>query len=123
MVEQDPPATERQGPHGLDILVLLDGQDAASDHPGINGDAHDPQGDDHVGGAGLQNDHDDDGQEEDGKGQDDIHHGHNQLIQPPAVEPRHDPQGNAGQRQDDGEDPHVDGDATAVDDPTEDVPP
>ena len=95
MVEQDPPPTERQGPHCLDIFIFLHGQDAASDHPGINRDAHDPQRNDHIGRAGLQNDHDDDGQEKDGKGQDDIHHRHDEFIQQSAVKSRHNSQGNA----------------------------
>ena len=69
------------------------GEHAAADDARVDGDAHDPEGNHHVGGARFQDDHDNNGEEKDRERQHDVHEAHDHVVDDAPVKPGDDPSG------------------------------
>ena len=108
---------------GPDIQAFLEGQGAAAHDAGKGGHAEYGYGHHHINEPGAQDGDNGDGQQNAGKGEQDIRCPHDQAVQKAAEKAADKPQGDAGQGSDqDRCKPHGKRYPGAVNDPAEDVP-
>jgi hypothetical protein len=85
MAKQQAHIRHRQSLGGFNVLQFFRGQDTATHQASVNGDPHDTQCNHDIEDIWLQDDHDNNREQKNRKGQDDIHHPHNTIVKEASI--------------------------------------
>ncbi|MPL96208.1 hypothetical protein SDC9_42383 [bioreactor metagenome] len=122
--QDDGERREADEPGGVHVFLFLLHQHGAPDRPGVEHPAHDGEGGHQLSEAPAEGGHDEEGHQHGREGELDVHHPHEEAVEPAAEVARHEAEKGAENA---GEDHHrqadEQGDPAAVDHGAQQVPP